>query len=393
MGTVAGLVLVALGVAPRIFRNREAEGVVRASTVLVPEVTVVKPRLGPAENSVTLPGNLQPLYSAAIYARTNGYVQKRLVDIGAQVKRGQLLAIIASPEIDQQLNQAKADTVQAVAAVEQSKAARQQALANLQIAKITRDRYAPLISKRAVTQQALDEADQALAARTADVAAAQANFDAAEANVKSKQANVGRLSELQGFERIVAPFDGVISQRNVEQGDLVSDSSNAGGKPLFTVMQGRTLRVQVEIPQSSALDIKEGSLVTLRIQERPSAMFTAKVTRTAGSVDVAARTMLTEVQVNNEDGSLLPGMYGELTFTTQSPQRSLLIPASALVVDKKGMHVVTVSSDSHVHVIPVDIGHDNGSEVEISQGLRGGEVLVSNPSDLLNDGEKVSIAQ
>jgi RND family efflux transporter MFP subunit len=385
--------LLALGIGPRIVRNREAREVVQASTVLLPEVTVVHAQMAPAQTSVSLPGNIQPLYSATIFARTNGYIEKRFVDIGSHVKAGQLLAIIATPEIDQQLNQARADVLEAGAVIEQSKAASQQAQANLDIARITRDRYTPLIKKHAVTQQSLDEADQTFNARTADLAAAQANIDVAEASLKSKQAIVNRLAQLQGFERVIAPFEGVITARNIEQGDLVNDGSSNGAKSLFSIAQSTILRVQVEVPQSDALSIKQGQQASLTVQEIPGRRFTGTVTRDAQSVDLGARTMLTEVQVDNKDGSLIPGMYGQVTFDVAAARPSLIIPSTALVIDKNGMHVVSVSADSRIHIVPVNIGQDLGSRVEISQGLHGGESLVSNPSDLLNDGQRVSIAQ
>jgi RND family efflux transporter MFP subunit len=307
------------------------------------------------------------------------------------VMAGQVLAVIASPEVDQELNQARADALEAAAAVAQSKAALEQAQANLGIARITQKRYASLIDKRAVTQQSLDEADEAFRARTADVSAAGANINAAEATLKSRTANVERLTQMQGFERVVAPFDGVITARNIELGDLVNAGSGNASMSLFSVAQSNVLRVQVEVPQSAALAIKAGQHATLTVQERPGRRYVATVTRSAQSIDVAARTMLTEVQVDNRDGSLVPGMYGEVNFDITASQPSLIIPSTALVIDKKGMHVVSVSADSRVHFVAVDIGQDQGSQVEISQGLRGGETLVSNPSDLLSDGEKVSV--
>jgi RND family efflux transporter MFP subunit len=392
-GVIVLVVLLAIGIIPRVLEDREARDVALASTVLLPEVIVVHPRLAAAQTAVSLPGNLQPLYSASVFARTNGYIESRSVDIGSHVKAGQVLAVISAPEVDQQLNQARADALEAAAAVEQSKAARKQAQANLEITRITQNRYASLIKKRAVTQQALDEADEAFRARTADVSAAGANINAAEASLKSRKANVERLTQLQGFERVVAPFDGVITARNIEQGDLVNGGSGNDSKSLFSLAQSNVLRVQVEVPQSAALAIKGGQQATLTVQERPGRRYVATVTRTAESIDVAARTMLTEVQVDNRDGSLVPGMYGEVNFDITASQPSLIIPSTALVIDKNGMHVVSVSTDSRVHFVPVDIGQDQGSQVEISQGLRGGETLVSNPSDLLSDGEKVSIVR
>jgi RND family efflux transporter MFP subunit len=277
--------------------------------------------------------------------------------------------------------------------LQQSRASLQQAQANLDLARITRDRYAHLSGTRAVTQQSVDETGQTFNARAADVAAANASIAVAGANLKSQQANVQRLTQMQGFERVVAPFDGFITARNVEQGDLVNDGSNNGARSLFTIAQSNVLRVQVEVPQSAALSIKAGQQATITVQERPGRQYTATVTRDADSVDLAARTMLTEVQVDNHDGSLVPGMYGDVKFVITHSQKSLVIPSTALVIDKNGMHVVSVTPDDRVHFIPVDIGQDMGSQVEISTGLHGGESLVTNPSDLLSDGQKVSIAE
>jgi RND family efflux transporter MFP subunit len=390
---LAVVLLLAIGIVPRVLRSREARDVVHASTVLLPEVIVIHPQVAPAETSLSLPGNLQPMYSASVFARTNGYLAKRFVDIGSHVKAGQTLAIISSPEVDQQLNQARAEVLQADASLQQSKAALQQSQANLDLARITKDRYAHLIGTRAVTQQSVDETDQTFNARAADVAAANASIAVAGANLKSQQANVQRLTQMQGFERVVAPFDGVITARNVEQGDLVNDGSGNGTSSLFSIAQSNVLRVQVEVPQSAALFIKDGQQAILTVQERPGRQYTATVTRNADSVDLAARTMLTEVQVDNHDGSLVPGMYGDVKFIVTSSESSLIIPSTALVIDKNGMHVVSVTPDDRVHFVPVDIRQDMGSQVEISRGLHGGESLVTNPSDLLNDGQKVSIAE
>jgi RND family efflux transporter MFP subunit len=393
VAVVAVVLLLAIGLIPRLLRSREARDIVHASTVLVPEVITIHPQLAPAQTSLSLPGNLEPMYSASVFARTNGYIEKRFVDIGSHVKAGQTLAIISTPEVDQQLNQARAEVLQAAAAVQQSKASLQQAQANLDLARITRDRYTHLSGTRAVTPQSVDEVEQAFNARTADVAAANANIAVAQANLQSQKANVQRLTQLQGFERVIAPFDGVITVRNVEQGDLVNDGSGNGSKSLFCIAQSNVLRVQVEVPQSSALAIKNGQTAVLTVREMPGREYTATVTRSADSVDLAARTMLTEVQVDNRDGSLVPGMYGQVKFVITHSQPSLMIPTTALVIDKNGTHVVAVTPDDHVHFIPVHIGQDMGSEIEISHGLHGGETLVTNPSDLLSEGQKVSIAE
>lgn len=393
---VAVLVVVALlaiGIIPRVLRAREARDIVHASTVLLPEVIVIHPQSAPGQTSLSLPGNLEPMFSASVFARTNGYIEKRFVDIGSHVKAGQTLAIISTPEVDQQLNQARAEVLQAAASLQLTKASLQQAQANLDLARLTRDRYTHLSGTRAVTQQSIDDVVQAFNARTADVAAANANIAVSEAKLQSQKANVQRLTQLQGFERVVAPFDGVITARNVEQGDLVNDGSGNGSKSLFSIAQSNVLRVQVEVPQSSALAIQDGQTAVLTVRERPGREYTATVARSADSVDPAARTMLTEVQVDNRDGSLIPGMYGEVRFEIAHSQPSVLIPTTALVVDRNGTHVVEVTPDDHVHFVPVDIGQDLGAQIEIAHGLHGGESLVTNPSDLLREGQKVSIAE
>jgi RND family efflux transporter MFP subunit len=393
VAVLVAAVLLTIGIVPRVLRGREARDIVHASTVLLPEVIVIHPQLAPAQTSLSLPGNLEPMYSASVFARTNGYIEKRFVDIGSHVKAGQTLAIIATPEVDQQLNQARAQVLQATAALQLSTASLQQAQANLDLARITRDRFTHLSGTRAVTPQSVDEVVQGFNARTADVAAANANIAVAQANLQAQKANVQRLIQLQGFERVAAPFDGVVTARNVEQGDLVNDGSGNGSRDLFTMAQSNVLRVQVEVPQSSALSIQDGQTAVLTVRERPGKVYTATVTRSAESVDLAARTMLTEVQVDNRDGSLVPGMYGEVKFVITHGQPSLVIPTTALVIDKNGTHVVEVTPDDHVHFVPVDIGQDMGSQIQISQGLHSGESLVTNPSDLLSEGQKVSIAR
>ena len=219
-----------------------------------------------------------------------------------------------------------------------------------------------------------------------------ANITAAEANVTANRANVARLLQMQSFERVVAPFDGVITARNVERGDLVSTGSAAAGKPLFNIAQSGTLRIQVDVPQSEAVNIAGWAEGRGR-RERASwrANTTGTVVRNAGSLDSAARTMLTEVQVDNRDGSLLPGMYAQVKFTLPEQRTSLIIPTSSLVIDHSGMHVVTVAANRTVHFVPVAIGKDMGKEVEILSGLHGSEPLVSSPSDLLNEGEHVEV--
>jgi RND family efflux transporter MFP subunit len=391
---VAGALLIALitaGTLPRLARQREALAAVRESAVTHPVVTLVHPQKGAPTSELLLPGNIQPLYSATVYARVDGYVERRNVDIGSKVKAGQILAVISSPEIDQQLLQARASLAQSEASLQQARASLEQAKANAELTRLTKERDLPLGEQHAISQQIVDEAVQAHNARVADVAAANANITAAEANVTANRANVARLQQMQSFERLIAPFDGVITERNIERGDLVSTGSGAAGKPLFSIAQSNTLRIQVDVPQSEAVNIQDGQKASLEVKERLGREYTGTVVRSASSLDSAARTMLTEVQVDNQDGSLLPGMYAQVKFTVAQPRPSLIIPTSSLVIDHTGMHVVIVTNDHKIHFVPVAIGRDMGTQVEVLSGLQGSEALIASPSDLLSEGQYAEV--
>jgi RND family efflux transporter MFP subunit len=386
------IALLALGIVPRLARQRDALAAVRESPVTHPVVTTIHPKAGEPTSVLLLPGNIEPLYSAAVYARTDGYLERRNVDIGSKVKGGQVLAVISSPEVDQQLLQARATLAQSQASLQQAKATLEQAKANAELTRLTKERDLPLGEQHAISQQIVDEAVQAHNARVADVVAAEANITAAQANVTANCANVARLLQMQSFEQVVAPFDGVITTRNVERGDLVSTASAvAAGKPLFNIAQSGTLRIQIDVPQSEAVNIQNGQKASIDVKERIGREYTGTVVRSAGSLDSAARTMLTEVQVDNRDGSLLPGMYAQVKFTLSEPRTSLIIPTSSLVIDHSGMHVVTVADNHRVHFIPVVLGRDMGTQVEILRGIQSSDTLVASPSDLLHDGQDVEV--
>jgi RND family efflux transporter MFP subunit len=385
------IALVAVGTVPRLARQREALAAVRESPVTHPVVTTVRPHIGEPTSALLLPGNIEPLYSASIYARTEGYIERRTVDIGSKVKAGQLLAVISSPEVDQQLLQARAALAQAKASLEQAKAALEQARANAELTRLTKERDLPLGEQHAISQQIVDEAVQAHTARVADVSAAEANITAAQANVTANTANVGRLQQLQDFEHVIAPFDGVITARNVERGDLVSTGSAAAGKPLFGIAQSGTLRIQIDVPQSEAVNIQSGQKASILVKERLGREYTGTVVRSADSLDSAARTMLTEVQVDNRDASLLPGMYAQVRFTLAEQRTSLIIPTSSLVIDNRGMRVVTVQNNQKIHFVPVVIGRDMGTQIEVLSGIQSSDTLVASPSDLLHEGQDVEV--
>ncbi len=388
--TLVAMLLVIGGV-PRIHRAHEALAATSQSPVNHPIVSVFHPAAGPATSDLELPGNIEPLYSAFVYARTQGYLERRFVDIGAKVRKGQLLAVISTPEVDQQLLVARATLAQSIASLQQANASLQQAKANQELALLTKSRDVPLGQQHAISQQIVDDAVQNYDARAADVAAAAANITAAEATVMANRANVGRLTQLQSFERVLAPFDGVITERNVEQGDLVTSGTAGGDKPLFAIAQSGTLRIQVDVPQSEAINIADGQKASVTVPERPGRTYIGTVARNANALDSAARTMLTEVQLDNKDGSLLPGMYAQVTFTLSGQRSAIIIPTSALVINHEGEYVVTVQAGATIHFSPVLIGTDLGTKVEILSGVRASDLLVNNPGDLLYEGQKVAI--
>lgn len=410
--------LLAVGIIPRVQRHARAADTADAASVSLANVLVVRAKLTSSASDLELPGNIQAINLASIYARTNGYVQERLVDIGTPVKTGQLLALIASPEVDQELlqgraaveqaraalEQATANLAQAQAQVTQAKANVGQAQANEEIAATTNDRWTRLVNKGVLPKQQGDERRTTFNARHAETAAALAAEATAEANVGSRTAdiaaaraaidaqlaNVRRLEQMQSFERVVAPFDGVITERRIEKGDLISAGSGSD-RNLFSVAQSKTLRIQVSVPQNYAVDLQPGQDAQVTLRERPGEVFHGKIARTAESIAAATRTLLTEVQVDNSAGRLLPGMYAEVKFTLSRSHPVVLIPGSALVANGEGTKVAQVQPDQHVHLVTVQVGRDLGTQVEILSGLSGSEEVINNPPDNLAEGQRVNV--
>ncbi len=419
IGGALVLLLLAAGVIPRIQRHERAVKVADAVSVGLPNVTVVKAKLASGSADLELPGSIQAINVASIYARTNGYLRERFVDIGSPVKAQQLLAVIASPEVDQELAQARASLEQARAGLEQSqanlaqahaqvnqaKANVGQAEANEEIAATTNDRWTRLVNRGVLPKQAGDERRSAFNARQAETRAAVAAQATAEANVGSRSAdisaaraavnsqiaNVRRLEQMQSFERLLAPFDGVVTERHVEKGDLVSAGS-AGDKNLFSVAQSKTLRIQVSVPQNYAVDLHTGQDAEVTLRERSGEVFHGKIARTAEAIAVPTRTLLTEVQVDNRSGRLLPGMYAEVKFALPRSRPMVIVPGSALVANAQGTTVVQVQPDRRVHFVAVQPGRDLGTEIEILSGLSGSEELINNPQDNLAEGQQVNVA-
>ena len=330
----------------------------RTADSLTRNVSTVVARPGEGKRSVTLPATLRGRSETTILARSGGYLAAWHKTIGDRVKKGEVLATIEAPEQDQELAQAKA--------------ARDQVRVRVDLTRDTLKRWEHLSSLDSVARQDLDEKRSAAAQARADLAAV--------------EANVRRLEQLKGFRRIVAPFDGVITRRSVEVGDLVA----ANGKELFALAQTDPLRLTLWIPQVYAGEISAGQEVSLAIPELPGKSFTARVAHAAGALDPVTRTRQVELELPNPDGRLLPGTYGEVSFKLASSSKALLVPTNVLVTGQHGNQVLVVAGDNTVAFRKVTLGRDLGRDIEILSGLKAGEVLVSSPSDLLAEGETVN---
>ena len=342
----------------------------RVSAELVPAaaqseqipVAVVHPARSNVNRELTIPGDVQAYVETPIYARTDGYLKRWYVDIGGHVKEGQLLATIDTPEIDQQLKQAEA--------------AQLQAQANLDLARTTADRWHNLLKSDGVSQQEVDTNDAAYKARQADFAAA--------------VANVERLKSMQSFQQVTAPFSGVITARDIDIGALIS---NGTAKELFKLAQIDVMRVYVNVPEGNSGEMRIGQPAALHIAEFPGRVFTGKVAHTAGAIDPASRTLLTEVQVPNPKGELMPGSYAEVSFNLSSAEPPLVIPSNTLIFRSAGPQVAVVESQHLARLRNVTVGRDFGTSLEILSGLQPSDLVILNPPDSLSDGAAVSPQQ
>ncbi len=351
------------GIVPRV----KARATLRKETndLAIPAVVVAQPKKSAPGQEVILPANVQAFKDAPIYARTNGYLKRWYVDIGAQVKTGQLLAEIDTPEVDQQLHQARADLSTAEA--------------NMHLSEITSSRYQGLLKTDSVSQQDADNAN--------------GDFAAKKAIVQSSQANLRRLEELQSFEKIYAPFDGVITARNTDIGQLINSGSSTGPKTeLFHIAAPGRLRVYVNVPQVYSQVAKPGLKADLALAEFPGRRFEGTLVRTADAIDTASRTLLVEIDVNNPTGELLTGAYAEVHLKLPGSISTFTIPVNTLLFRSEGLRVAVVK-DSKATLIPVTLGRDFGSEVEVLTGLNGDENLIVNPPDSIVSGQPVRLAQ
>jgi multidrug efflux pump subunit AcrA (membrane-fusion protein) len=412
--------LILAGVLPRLARKKKITAASQAVQNSIPSVTVVKAQLASASSDLQLPGDVEAVQVAAISAQTTGYLRKWHADIGDRVSAGQLLAEIDTPEVDQQLQQARANVAQAIASLGQAEANLAQAVTNMEYARVTYERNKYLAQQHVVSDQIRDQTKAAYDVAKATVDAMQANINAAKATIASNEANVRSLKALQGFQKVYSPFPGVITARNIEVGSLINPSNGsnlstttgttassatipgggttprgtnapATGGGLFQLARIDTLRIFISVPQSFASTVKPGQKATISVRELPDKTFTGRVVRTTTALDPGSRTLLTEVRTSNPDYQLLPGMYATVNFGVQSPEPPVRIPATALIIRAEGPQVAVVDGNQKVHYEKVIIGRDYGNQLDIISGLEAGATVIVNVADGLQEGAQVQI--
>ena len=355
------VVLAAWGILSRLYARVLLER--GAADAAIVTVATAHPSRGPGTDILVLPGTVQAFYEAPIYARTNGYLRAWYTDIGASVRKGQLLAEIETPEVDQQLRQAEADLGTA--------------RANYELARTTNERWQGLLATESVSKQDADE-------RAGDAAAK-------GAAQQSAAANLARLRELELFKRVVAPFDGVVTQRNTDVGALIN-AGQTPGNALFRVADTHRLRIYVSVPQSYAGQIAAGATAGLVFADRPGKRYEAAVSSTARALDANSRTLQVELQIDNAGGELFPGSYAEVHFDLRGAGSALLrIPVNAVLFRSQGLLVATVDASGHAHLRPITQGRDFGREIEVLSGLEADDTLIVNPPDSISDGMQVRV--
>ncbi len=363
---VVVIALVVLGAFTLFQRRSQYQALAKETeTLAIPTVAVMHAAVESAEEDLVLPGAMQAYVESPIYARTNGYLKKWYHDIGSRLRQGDLLADIDTPEVDQQLSQARADlnTQQA----------------NASLSKITAARYQELIKTDGVSKQ---EVDNALG-----------DLEAKVANVKSAEANVRRLEDLESFKHIYAPFSGVITKRSVDTGTLINAGNGGASQQLFVLAQTDPIRVYVSVPEAYAPSIRAGLGAFLELTQYPGQKFEGKVVRTAESIDPGTRTLLTEVDVPNHNGALLPGGYAQAHLQVKVTGARLAVPVNALLFRSEGLRAVVVDANHRAHLRSITVGRDYGTTLEVLQGLDVNDWIVLNPADSLDDGQEVRVKE
>ncbi len=357
---IAGAVVVR-GITSRI----KVAAIVKKETLdlAVPSVAVIQPKRGAMKDEIELPGNIVAFTDAPIYARTSGYLKKWYADIGTHVKAGQLIAEIESPEVDQQLDQAKASL--------------NQAQANLKLAELTMDRYQGLLKLEAIAKQDVDNATGA--------------YEADKATVAAQVANVRRLEQMVGFEKVFAPFDGVITARNTDIGALINAGNGGAAQELFHISTTNKLRIFVSVPQSYSRAAVPGVSAYITMTDAPGRKYNGTVARTSESIDPSTRTLLTEVDIDNAGGQIIPGSYAEVHLKLPNQAPSLILPVTALIFRAEGLQVAVVRGGNKAELVHITLGRDFGTEVEVTSGITENDSVVINPPDSLTTGATVRV--
>ncbi|HEX7917022.1 efflux RND transporter periplasmic adaptor subunit [Rudaea sp.] len=359
---VIALALALTGIAARTLREHALKQ--KIETDAVPTVAVIVPAPGDSKQELVLPSNIQPWYDAPIYARVSGYLKKWYVDIGAKVKAGEVLAEIETPELDQQLQQARADLATAVA--------------KEKLAETTNQRWQKMLASTSVSKQEADEKSS--------------DFEARKAEVNAQRANVDRLQAMASFKRVVAPFDGTVTERKTDLGALINAGSGSGPE-LFRVADTHKLRIYVEVPQAYAERITTGMQAQLQFPERHGKSFPASVVSTANAISESSRTLLVQLEADNADGKLIAGSYADVHFDLPAAAGALQLPVTSLIFRQNGLRVATLGKDDKVTMKNVEIGRDYGTKVEIVNGLVPDDRVIDSPPDWLAQGDKVRPAQ
>ncbi len=391
---VGVLVVIGLALAWGIYRHMQTGAAATATQQrqadMVPSVRTVAARTEDGPVELTLPGETQPFATANIYARATGYITERRVDIGSRVKKGDLLVHISAPDLDQQLESAVATLGQVDAALLQANANVSQSEANLNLAKVNLQRAQALVGQGFETLQNRDQLQANQVAQAANLDSARAGVKVAEANVKAQQANIDRLKALTAFEDVRAPFDGVVTVRNVDLGTLVNADS-ATGAPMFTVDEDDVLRVFVQVPQNSSLGVRDDLQAKITVPQMPGKTFVGTVTRSSMALQSTARTLTVEVDIPNRAGVLRSGLYAYVTLDIPRTHPDVVLPAETLIFDQTGTHVAVVGEGDRVRMVTVDIRRDFGTSLEVDEGPKGGDKVVLSPPATLKDGAKVKV--
>ncbi len=386
IGLVAVLVIAFLaGYLPKRQRDTALRAEADAQEKQVPRVEVIRVSRGSGQTTLVLPGTMQAITEAPILARADGYLKRRVADLGDRVTAGQMLAEIDAPELDQQIQQAEAAVEQAQAAVEQAQASLAQGRANRDLARITAERLKTLNERGIAPQQDRDQSQAQLAAQDANVQAAEKLIVAQRSSLAAARANLGRLHAIDAYRTVKAPFAGVITQRNVDVGALV----NAGSTLLFRIAQTGTLRTYINVPQVSITAVRVGQAAVLRLSDYPGRTFSGAVTRMARALDPSSRTMLVEVDVPNANGALVPGSFADVELVGSRANPPIVVPAAALVFRADGAQLAVVRPDNTVHLQKVGVGRDYGDRLEVVSGVEEGTAVIAVAGDLAREGAKV----